>query len=486
MPNPKAIEAGLPELELQLQLQQEKRLAVPRYPDDPVAFIEDVLGEFMWSAQRKVAEALLKHRRVAVATAHSVGKSWLAARLVAWWISEHDDPFAATTAPRGPQVKAILWKEIGRAHAKGGLPGRLNLTEWYLPVKGTKGKEELVGYGRKPSEYDMSAFQGTHARFVLGVLDEACGVPETLFTAMDTLTSGGDSRLLAIGNPDDPASHFARICRPGSGWHVIHISAFDSPNFTKEKVPDEVKAMLLSRSWVEEKEREWGKDSPLYISKVLGRFPKDASDGVVPLSFVARCQHDEEDRHYSPDDLLPVELGVDVGAGGDLTVVRERRGILAGRTWRERTPEAPQASGLVMKAIHETGATRVKVDKIGVGWGIVGRLQELREQGEHDAEIVAVNVSEASTEPKKFPNLRSQLWWEVGRQLSQDAGWDLTDVEDDTIAQLIAPKYKLDSAGRTVVEKKEEMIKRIEHSPDDADALLLAFFTDVRRNIEAY
>jgi hypothetical protein len=51
--------------------------------------------------------------------------------------------------------------------------------------------------------------------------------------------------VLAIGNPDDPSSHFAQICKPGSGWHVITVSAFDTPAYNGEKVPEELLPLLF-------------------------------------------------------------------------------------------------------------------------------------------------------------------------------------------------------------------------------------------------
>ena len=98
----------------------------------------------------------------------------------------------------------------------------------------------------------------------------------------------------------------------------------------------------------------------------------------------------------------------------------------------------------------------------------------------HGARVVGVNVAEASTEPGRFKNLRSQIWWEVGRKLSEDLAWDLSGVGDADrerlVSQLTAPKYSVDAAGRTVVEPKAETRKRIGRSPDNADALLLAFY----------
>ena len=80
------------------------------------------------------------------------------------------------------------------------------------------GWKELVAYGRKPADYDQSAFQGIHPMNPLDLGDEACGVPKSIFDAVDALATNVNARVAAIGNPDDPSSHFAQMCKPGSGW----------------------------------------------------------------------------------------------------------------------------------------------------------------------------------------------------------------------------------------------------------------------------
>ena len=439
------------------------------YTRDPAGWMQARLGAFLWSIQRDIAAAVCAHRRTAVHSCFESGKSWLAARLVAWWLDTHapGEAFVVTTATTGQQVRAILWREIARAHRAGQLAGRLNQTEWWLDG-------EMVAFGRKPADYDPAAFQGVHARYVLVVIDEAAGVPETIFRAAAGLTANEHSRILAIGNPDDPQSYFASICKPASGWHVIGIDAFDTPNFTDEAIPDDLRDLLISPTYAQELRDEVGEESPVYIAKVRGQFPDDATDGVVPLSWVRQCQH--LDTAWTPEQLLPVELGVDVGAGGDETVIRERTGAVAGRTWRKRTPDWADACAQVLQALDVTQATAVKIDTIGIGWGVVGQLQELRSTGRHAARVVPVNVGEASRDTTKWPKLRDQLWWEVGRELTRSHAWDLSAVDEVTIAQLIAPTYTVDAANRIKVEPKVETRKRLKRSPDDADALLLAYY----------
>ena len=121
-----------------------------RYRHDLPGWVRDRIGGHLWSKQREIAEAIDQYPRVAVKACHGPGKSWTAAQIVAHWIDTHPpgDAFAVTSAPTDPQVKAILWREITKAHKAGDLPGRVTLdAQW-------KVDDELVAFGRKPAEWD--------------------------------------------------------------------------------------------------------------------------------------------------------------------------------------------------------------------------------------------------------------------------------------------------------------------------------------------
>lgn len=473
---------ALKQIKDQLQRKVDRRNLKQRsrlYQGNPVGWVQERLGQTVWSKQREIMLSIRDNRRTAVRSCHGVGKSHTASLVASWWLDTHPpgEAFVVTSAPTFAQVRAILWRYIRRVHRRGELAGRVNQTEWHM-------EDELVAFGRKPADHDESAFQGIHARYVLVILDEACGIPEQLWVAADALTTNTDCRILAIGNPDNPASHFRKVCQPGSGWHVIGISAFESPNLTGEQVPEDVAQALVSRGWVEEKATEWGEDNPLYKSKVLGEFSEDAPNKVVRASDIAKCRIDPEAKPAAAD-LEPVELGVDVGGGGDETVIRERRGRRAGREWRAHTDRPEKIAPLVLQAIKESGAEAVKVDSIGIGFGVIGELRNLASQGKHRARIVGVNVGEKSAQPDKFKNLRAEIWWEVARGLSERQGWDLSrmDNADTTVAQLLEPLWEVDAQGRIFVEPKDEIRKRLGRSPDNADALLLAFYNGARTRV---
>lgn len=447
-----------------------KALEAPEtdYKRDPVSWARDTLGSFLWARQRAVVESVRDNPRTAVPSCHSTGKSHVAATAICWWLSVHKpgDAFVLTTAPTGAQVKGILWRYIGRMHKRGKLPGRVNLTEWYV-------NGELIGLGRKPNDYDPTNLSGYHAPRFLIVIDEACGVSRAIWDALSTLIAGGaHTRVLAIGNPDFAPSEFFDVCRAGSGWNVIPIGCHDTPAWTGEAVPDDVLSSLISPEWVAEREAKWGRDSALFQAKCLGVFPKQGSPfAVVPHDLAMAC------RYLELPEGVPHEAGVDVAAGGDRTVLRERRGARAGRSVSFTDPDPMRTVGRILETLREWGVRKVKVDSIGVGWGVYGAVREAL--GSEGVEVVPVNFGEGPGPgyEDRFLNLRARVWWEVGRENSRLKTWDLSACGDDVIHELCSPEYViLDSKGKIKVEPKADVIKRLGVSPDEADALLLAFW----------
>ncbi len=419
-------------------------------------------------------ESVRDHKYTAVRSAHGTGKSHVAARIATWWIDTHPLGSAKvlTSAPTFHQVRSILWGELARAHRKGNLKGRLNQTEWLI-------NGELVGFGRKPADpakggidETVTDFQGTHAEFLLVIFDEADGIPKPLWLAAQSLLMGEQNRFLAIGNPDNPQSHFATVCAPGSPWNKIHIPLSATPKFTGEVVHESVWKMMPDQQWIDDFVAQFGKGNA-YKSKVLAEFPETSLDGVIPWSFFSQGKLTEE----IPDPQV-IELGVDVAGSerGDETVIRARTGNVPGQRWGVRTQNSEDIVGLVMRAIRETRATRVKIDVIGVGFGVAGHLRTEIARAGLDCGVFGVNVASQASDTSRFKNLRAELWWSVGREGIRDGRIAVSSLDDKTVAELVAPQGSFNALGQYVVEPKEKTRERLERSPDDADALLLAFY----------
>lgn len=495
-------------------------LAANRLKPEPHPFAEDIVGwlrvrlrEETWSKEREILEAVRDHRYVAVQSCHDVGKSFTASRKVAHWIETHEPgtAFAVTTAPTDPQVKAILWREIGRAHRRGNLRGRVTLDAQWKLMHGL-GPDELVAYGRKPADYEPTAFSGIHAAFVLVVIDEAGGVNQAIFEAVDTLVTNEAARVLAIGNPDDPSTHFAKICKPGSGWHVIRIDGLESPNFTKEevakypdlrkymiregiaptkeKVPDSMRPLLLSPQWVSERIKRWGVNSPMFQSKVRGQFPTIGLDTLIEPRWITAAQNRSQ-----PRDPSDPRLGVDVARyGDDHTIIAVRLGMNVRIPANCDIPRGPvtETAGLVQQIGLSLPITpTANVDDTGVGGGVTDILMQEKYP------VLPLISSAACIEvlpngKPRFVNARSEWWWHLREALAGPSGTgedgllDLDADDEDLAAQIGAIKYTINSHGQIKVETKDEMKARKLPSPDRGDAVVysLIVYANLSKNMQ--
>jgi hypothetical protein len=125
-------------------------------------------------------------------------------------------------------------------------------------------------------------------------------------------------------------------------------------------------------------------------------------------------------------------------------------------------PTTHTAGRVAYWAGQDTEASIV-IDDTGVGGGVT---DQLRAEG---FTVTAFNAGSAAKRPAKFPNRRSEQWFEAAAQMSD------IDLDDDEqlAADLTSPRYTFDMKMRQVVEKKEETKKRLGRSPDRADAVLL-------------
>lgn len=450
---------------------------------DPVTWVQRRLGEHVWSKQAEIMRSVEDNERTAVPSCNGSGKSHIASRIVARFIDMHEPgtAFVVTTAPRAHQVRAILWRYIRRAHKKANLPGWISqgqIPEWHIDG-------DLVGFGRKPADVDADTMMGLHEYKILIVLDEADGIRKPMWDAIESLmTNDEGASVLAIGNPLDNSSHFARICDGTEpGWNVIRISAFDLPALTGEPVPEDVAARLTSKRWVEDKKIRWGESSPLYIGKVLGLHP-DSDEGLIPMSWV-RAAHERwhewnenplRDSHEPPGRRI---FGVDVARfGDDQTCIATRQGdvVMKIETWSQM--DTVDVTNLVDTRLAAHGLYTSVVDVIGVGAGVV---DQLRRRGRN---VQAFNASQRTgrrdaTGEWKFPNKRCAAWYNLRELLDPALGATLAlPPDDDLTADLCTPRYEPRAGGILWIESKEDIKKRLGRSPDLGDAVAMACWVE--------
>lgn len=433
------------------------------YVSDPVGWVRcGPLGEFLWSKQREVLEAVRDHRYVAVKSAHDTGKSLIGLRLVCWWEKVMADPFATKTAPTTKQVHAILWRYIGQAHRKGKLVGRTTLDdEWYAGP----GHKELVGFGRKQADTEQSAFQGIHALTPLIVVDEACGVPKSIFDAVDSLATNNNARVLAIATLTTYRATSPTSANPGPGG---------MPPRSWPSIPRRTRVRRYLRSCFHCSSRLSGSTSARSAGALPHRSTSPRCWVSSPTSVITPCSCRSGSKPPSAGRCSATTSRIS-GSTSPATETtsrfRRREGPWA-RVYKAFTKnDTMKTVGHIRMAKRDIDVepeiqeyATIVVDEVGIGAGPYDRLIELGE------DAVGFNCGERPLDTERFLNRRAELYWML-REMFERGESDIDPDDEDLAAQLGAVKWTVDSRGHIKIESKDDIRKRGLLSPDRADAL---------------
>ena len=443
---------------------------------DPSFFTEKILNKKLWSIQAEILHSVQNNMRTAVRSCHGIGKTFTAAICILWFLYTHKKAIVLSTAPTWRQVEKLIWKEIRSAYREAVIPLGGNLMpktpELHLI------HDEWYAAGLSTNEPDR--FQGFHEEHILVIVDEAAGVNLEIYEAIEGILTSSGARLLLIGNPTAIGTPFYDAFVKDIGYKTFHVSAFDTPNFTaygitpediangtwQEKAKEISYPRLITPQWVADRYKAWGEQSAPYQVRVMGNFPQQGEDTLIPLLWIELAMERWEEAQESE----PVQLGVDVAAyGSDKTVIAVRKGnkLMELNVYSQKNTR--ETTGLVIQHAKENNTKRIAVDEIGVGRGVVDSLEE---EGYSD---VGVNVAEKSTDAERYHNLRAELWWNLRELLNPEKEPIALLPDDELLSELASVKYKVDARGAIQIESKEDMKKRLGHSPDRADAVVLAF-----------
>jgi hypothetical protein len=164
-------------------------------------------------------------------------------------------------------------------------------------------------------------------------------------------------------------------------------------------------------------------------------------------------------------------VGVDPAIGdNDRTAIIRRRGRRAYKLQTVRNHNTMEVAGLVVNIIREERPNRVYIDSIGIGAGIVDRLNEMGYSF-----VQGVNVARTANDKERFGNLRAELWSEMKDWFTGELSVSIPD-DDSLHADLCSLGFKHRSNGQLLIEDKDSLRKRGLPSCDTADALMLTFY----------
>ncbi len=422
---------------------------------DPTLFVEQVLGATPQAWQAKALAAIASNDRVAIKSGHGVGKTAFESWVVLWWLMTHYPCKVAVTANSAHQLSDVLWTEIDR-WARNMPPAFKDLLEFKSDKIALKGAPDSFAVARTSRRENPESLAGFHSPHMLFVVEEASGVPNVIFeTASGALSTPG-AKIIMCGNPTRSDGYFYDAFHSDRDkWHCVTVSC-DEGEYVDPK-------------FIEEMAAKYGSESNVFKVRVLGEFPTQSDDVLLPLHLV----EDAVTRDVEAGPTTPVIWGLDVARfGSDRSALAKRQGnvlIEPIKTWQNK--DLMELSGIVLSEYdavpYSMRPQAIYIDAIGLGAGLADRLREL------DMPAVGISVSETASLKNKFNRLRDELFWSAREWFEAR---DVKIPSDDTlIAELTGIRYKYLSTGKLKVESKDEMKRRGQRSPDVADAFVLSF-----------
>ena len=448
-------------------------LLLEQYADDPVAFMNDMLGVEPDDWQCEVATAVANNPRVSVRSGQGVGKTALTAWVVLWYLTCRPFSKVICTAPTKQQLYDVLWAECAKWIDKCLMKKLLIWSKTKICVIG----DEERWWATAKTASKPENMQGYHEDYMLFICDEASGISDPIIEAILGTLSGYENKILMLGNPTRTSGNFFDSHNKDRDlWITFKVSSLDSKRTSLENIE-----MLR---------KKYGADSDVFRVRVSGDFPRSEPTSFIPLEYAETAA---DAAHRCKPFGITLDVGVDVARfGDDETVIYSRIGPASVDMRTYRKQETTATTGQVIAAVreligeHKVQRVRIKVDDDGIGGAVTDMLKEKMRELELDWEIYPMsnNSSAANADDEEHYNhFGSESWGRLRGWLEENFSSIMVGNEpkislisdERLIKQLTTRKYHIDSAGRICIERKADMKRRGLDSPDRADACILAF-----------
>ena len=458
-----------PRMQQALEASQRRRTAKGaqrRAWEDPAWFVNEYMGRPTFQKQNEIILSVRDNRRTSIKGANSSGKDYMSGNILNWWLFCHSEAIVIVYGPTLRQVRDIIWREARRAF--------LDSANWLPGTMYPKAAKYFIdeyryaeGFSASPDQDTGSGIQGFHSPNTLLIITEAHAVEAAEIEALIRLNP---TRVLMTGNTLVQSGEFYESFHEKNWlYNTITISAFDTPNIQQQAA---VVPGMITQQDIDETEQEYGSASPMYQARILAEFPDSLEDGVVARSAIMAAV----DRELPPDDGETVILSCDVARfGDDRTVVYRRQGHQCRKVWDVHGHDTQQVAGelgLLAEAEPEGATVQLIVDETGLGGGVVDRLREENIR-DGDCVVIGFNGGEKADDAARYVNAITEAWLELGRAFKE--GTIDLDNNRDVISQLSSRRYQVQGDRRLRLEPKKDFKQRTQRSPDDADALAMAF-----------
>ena len=407
--------------------------------------------EFLESIGRKLRADPDCNIREATASGHGIGKTTVTAWLILWAMSTRAHLSGVITANTMSQLSTKTWRELALWHKRA-----IN-RHWFkwsaTKFWHVKDPETWFVSAEPNTEHNSEAFAGRHAKYKIIIFDEASAIPDKIWEVTEGAMTDPRSIWCVFGNPTKNTGRF-KDCfeHDKKRWGTRHVDSRTCKMTSKEELNEWITA--------------YGIDSDFVRVRILGLFPRFGAMQFIATDMVDRAMLTDAEAEVWL--MAPIVIGVDVARYGDdksCIAIRQGRKLHEVRKFRELN--TMQLSAEVVAAMKDYGRIACTfVDGIGVGAGVVDRLQML------GYPVIEVNGGETAFDDVLFYNKTAEMW---SRMRDWIRGADLPAKDSELRLALIGREFYFDDKERIRLERKKEMKKRGLASPDEADALCHTF-----------
>ena len=452
---------------------------------DPNWFCNDVLRcpNDLWQAELMDAIADLDRvglgleplynyellNRFTVRAFHGPGKTHWIAKLMHWWNFTRRGR-VAVTAPKEKQLTTRVWPEFRKILA-GAIPDYKALIkvdktqiiwcddpDWCAIAEVAASPENLAGL---------------HDEWILYLVEEASGVNEAMFPAIEGALSTPGSALAMIGNPTRTTGEFFNSHTKKGTRELYYRKAIQHHESNR-----------ISQAWVDGMIAKYGIDSPVVQIRVFGNFVETEANQLLAMEWI----QDAIGREFAPDGSIPrIRVSVDVADGGiDSSVVcialvyesfihlkKQQIFNFPPSVAPIKTAQAAARIFDSVKSSYPGCEGELIIDAVGVGAGTAGWLIE------EGYPVIAYKGGARADDPLQWANQRTQSYicyrndLRDGKVIIED---DYCNPEDwdDFLAQHASIKTKEGDKVDTL-ETKREMGSRGIKSPDMPDTIKMIY-----------
>ncbi|MEL0117156.1 MAG: hypothetical protein VW739_05530 [Pelagibacteraceae bacterium] len=495
------------------------------------------MARFLWPGltfykkQRDLIYSVKECDETQCAAGNMLGKDFTAGFLAVWFFLSRPRARIVTTSVDQQQLASVLWGEIRRfiSTAEHPLPivsNHLHLRK--IVNKQMDGLSYTIGRVAAKGEgmlgHHLDREKGTGEPTTFFIADEASGVDNISWERADTWAH----RKLAIGNPFPCVNFFYQGVKNGVVWdesntkilrNIIKIKATDSPNVQlgllqerRGEHPSDERLIpgVLRYSDYKKRRRLW--DPVLQSIGLDGEFWEGAEALLYPPQWLNQA---EAYAREIGSNRKAKAIGIDPAEGGDKTTMAavDEYGLI--ELVSKKTPDTSAITGEALAFMRKHGVDPEDV-MFDSGGGGKQHADRLRSQG-YDVQTVAFGSKASyqlvdftrSTEEREeeaerryvYKNRRAEMYGLLRRLLDPaddvlDNGHSLFGISEEYVElrrQLsLIPllyddegcMYMLSKGKSQLGEKlkevratgKKTLIDIIGHSPDEADALVIAIF----------